>query len=263
KPLMEQLWTPNFMATTATLDREEVYLFNIYAPTAVPLSEKFYESLAQITISAGTPIFVGGDFNCTQNGVQDRSYEPTANSHSSEAFATLVKRWRLHDSLGNALPDPTDPTALARFRDEQHTHRCTVHGGKPATSRLDRWYANDLARPWMTATQVDQDGLHSDHKGVLLHLRSPSNPLRIHKERRVFPVPAYAQKRADDAVLAELAALRRTLDTGALTALQSAELWDAAKHRIAIALLNATKAARRSKKNTYRKKIKRLYRQFD
>ncbi|KAE9298518.1 hypothetical protein PR003_g23215 [Phytophthora rubi] len=115
----------------------------------------------------------------------------------------------------------------------------------------------------MATTQVDKAGLQSDHQGVILHLRSPSNPIRLHKEKRVFPVPNYARARADDTVLGELKALSDRLESGFTTALQAAKLWDQTKRRVAVGLLNAVRAAKKSKKKTYRKKIKRMYRRLD
>ncbi|GMG17418.1 unnamed protein product [Phytophthora fragariaefolia] len=70
-----------------------------------------------------------GDFNCTQHGVRDRSYGPTADLHRSSALVTLILKWNLHDSLEATLPGPDDNEQLKWFHVEHHTHDYTLAGG--------------------------------------------------------------------------------------------------------------------------------------
>lgn len=111
----------------------------------------------------------------------------------------------------------------------------------------------------MADTIVDNDGLRSDHKGVTLHLSSPTDPVRIRKPKQVFPVPLYAQEKANHVVHEELDILAEALKSTDMTAHQAAAAWDDTKVRIAVGLLNAKREAQRSRTNTYRKKVKRLY----
>lgn len=254
QPAFEDHWSPHFVAVKAQLEGHHIYLMNVYAPVDARGREAFYRTLGDIEIPHDVQVYIGGDFNCTQLGLIDRSYEAYANAHQSAEFAQLIHKWGLSDTIINEMPNPKDDEELQHFHNLHHTHQYVVPGRGMATSRLDRWYVNGLALPWVAATSVDQDGLQSDHRGVVLHLRSPQNPIRIHKEKKVFPVPIYARERADKFVAAELEKLSHHLQSPKMTASQSAVLWEEAKAGVALGLIRLQTEARRSRTNTYRGK---------
>ncbi|GMF38603.1 unnamed protein product [Phytophthora fragariaefolia] len=180
-------WSPHFMALSAQLDGESIYILNIYTPKGPLLREEYFSRLAKIQLPPGVQVYVGGDYNCTQNDLQDRSYAPTAQQHRSQPLEppALLTQWGLHDSLEAVLPNTTDPSQLQWFHTQHHTHEYSVSGRGLASSRLDRWYVNGQARCRLADTQVDTDGLRSDHKGVAVLIRSPANPFT--SRRRSLP----------------------------------------------------------------------------
>ncbi|KAG3177454.1 hypothetical protein PC128_g16831 [Phytophthora cactorum] len=125
------------------------------------------------------------------------------------AVILFIQRLSLHDSLDNLLPNLDDTVGLNHFYDEYHTYSYSVPGFGAASSCLDRWYGTGAARSWMANASVDVMGLHSDHRGLLLQLCSPSNPVRVKKESGVFPVPEYAREQADRLVIGESETLRK------------------------------------------------------
>lgn len=64
-------------------------------------------------------------------------------------------------------------------------------------------------------------------------------------------------------VQSELAELIGHVNTDTLTAQQTADLWDATKSWIVVGLLKAKRNPKLSKRNTYPKKIKRIYKGLD
>lgn len=108
QPALVSHWSPNCIAASAKLEGESLLLVNVYAPVNPHLREEFYDRIAGLEILPGVQLSVGGGFNCTQHGLQDRSYEPTASGHYSKALARLAGRWGLNGSLANALPHEED-----------------------------------------------------------------------------------------------------------------------------------------------------------
>ncbi|GMF59765.1 unnamed protein product [Phytophthora fragariaefolia] len=226
----QEHWSPHTMAIHARLDGKEVYVLNLYAPTDKTAREAYYRHLTQFAIPAGSHLYVGGDFNCTQHETQDRTYGPTAAHRRSMALDHLITFWGVHDSLEAALPECGEADQLQWFHTAHHPHEYSIPG--LATSRLDRWYVNGAARQWAADTQVDAWGLRSIHKGVMLHLRLPNDPVRVLKPQKVFPVPAYARDRVDAVVRRELQQFRASLQHDSPTAQGTAAAWDALKLRI-------------------------------
>ncbi|GMF46551.1 unnamed protein product [Phytophthora fragariaefolia] len=213
QPAFQDPWTPHFMVVKVALDGEVVHIANFYAPTEKRARENFCLQLTTLPVPHGTLLIVGGDFNCTQHGTIDRSFEQTALNPSSPALEEMLNKWQLADSLASVLPKPSDSDHVRWFHAEHHTHSYPVPGHSLASSRLDRWYTNDTARPWVAATAVDNDGLQLDHKGVQLHLRYPTDPIRARKATRVYPVPAFAKERADLVVTTGLNKLSRNVSS--------------------------------------------------
>ncbi|GMF38589.1 unnamed protein product [Phytophthora fragariaefolia] len=108
QPAFQDHWTPHFMVGNATLDGEEVM-----SPTFMHL----------------------------------RRSALTALNHSSPVLEEMLNKWQLSHSLASVLPKPSDSDHVRWFHAEHHTHSYPVPGHGLASSRLDRWYTNDTARP--------------------------------------------------------------------------------------------------------------------
>ena len=103
------------------------------------------------------------------------------------------------------MTEASDAAGIIDFHKRYYMYSCALPRLSRATGRLDRWYVSETARSWATATELDKYGLSGDHKGVILHLSNPANPVRIEREPRVFPVQPYATERVDKYVRTELA----------------------------------------------------------
>ncbi|CAH0486695.1 unnamed protein product [Peronospora farinosa] len=168
----------------------KVVLVNIYAPTARRYREAFYALLRKVPFVASDYLLVGGDYNCTQHTLADRSNNTAASNHSSPGLAKWSQQLNLTDSLQLTLPHPGDDDELKAFQHTQYSYTYTLPGKGTASSRIDRWYHSDALRMWVVFTSVPLDGLESDHKGVLLELRDPKHPIIVHKPPQVYPVPS-------------------------------------------------------------------------
>ncbi|OWZ14411.1 Reverse transcriptase precursor [Phytophthora megakarya] len=259
-PVFEHFWSPHFMAVQGVLEGHEIYVFNVYAPTDRQSREELFTCLIDIVVPHGALFYAGGDFNCTLHGITDRSYAATANDHDSPALRRLLEHWGLQDSIGLLLPDGNAKGSLPLFYERYHTYHYMI-SGELESSRLDRWYVNGGAHAWAVLTETASPNLRSDHKSVRLHLRSPTNPLRIKKDQQVYPVPHYAQARVDAFVKGELAELARQLDEEDLTPHDAALRWDALKARLIPGMIAAKHRARTTLHRTYRQKLQRLHKQ--
>ncbi|KAF4028621.1 hypothetical protein GN244_ATG19689 [Phytophthora infestans] len=89
----------------------------------------------------------------------------------------------------------------------------------------------------MWVSQVDVLDTHlSDHKGIILHIRSPTNPIRIVKPARAYPVPPYADYLIKAAIAGQLDAYQDWIaEADKPSAIDVAKAWDLTKVRIVIA----------------------------
>ena len=115
---------------------------------------------------------------------------------------------------------------MKKYHITYHTYDHTVQGHGRASSRLDRWYVNDVARMWAASTEIDRYGHAGDHKDVLLHIRNPTDTTRVKREDRVFPVQPYAQGRVDQFVQQQLQIFGDTITNNNLSAQETARQWD-------------------------------------
>ena len=128
---------------------------------------------------------------------------------------------------------------------------------------LDRWCVNDVARRWASSTETDRYGHAGDHKGVLLHLRNPTDTTHVKCEDGVFPGQPYAQGRVDQFVHQQLQIFGDTITNNNLSAQETARQWDKLKGTIVTGILCQKREAAKSLKNTYWKKLRRLYKRYD
>ena len=138
-----------------------------------------------------------------------------------------------------------------------------MQGHGRASSRLDRWYVYDVARRWAASTEIDRYGHAGDHKDVLLHIRNPTDTTRFKREDRVFLVHPYTQGRVDQFFQQKLQIFGDTITNNNLSAQETARQWDKLKDIIVTGILCRKRKAAKSLKNTYRKKLRRLYKRYD
>lgn len=233
------------MALQGEVDGHIVVLCNVFDPVEKAAREAFYSGLTSIQFPFIAHLYIGGDFNCTSYSVHDRSFTSAASAHDSPALRRLLTKWCLMDSIQQCMPEASDEIGIMNFHKRYHTYSYSLPGLRRATSRLDRWYVSDTARLWVTSTELDTFGLSGDHKGVILHLRNPENPVRIKREPRVFPVQPYAAHRVDKYVRVELAYFEFEMERENYNAATAADAWDKLKHKIVLGIFRHKKAAKK------------------
>ncbi|CAI5717705.1 unnamed protein product [Peronospora effusa] len=204
EPYLQQLWTPNLMMITVKTADIMVVFVNIYAPTARRDREALYTLLRKVPFVATENLLVGGNYNCTQHTMADRSNNTAASNHSSPGLSKCLQQLNLTDSLQLTLPHPGDDDGQTSFQHTQHRYTYTLPGKETAYSRIDRWFHSDALRMWVVSTSVPLDDLESDHKGVLLELRDSKNPIKVHKPPQVYPVPSYVRTQTREYIVGKL-----------------------------------------------------------
>jgi hypothetical protein len=99
KPVLEQQWSPNFMAVTGVLDGTVMVYVCIYATHQIGRREEFYANLKQLELPHRDRLVVGGDFNCTLDARMDRIHFRLHARHDSVECAALLAHWGLVDAL--------------------------------------------------------------------------------------------------------------------------------------------------------------------
>ncbi len=185
-PTLQHLWPQHFIAVTVDMEDHRVMMLNIYAPHDHETREAFYRTLATETLRHQGPIFMGGDFNCTQQEVLDTRHERTAHRHVSAALTGLLEKWGFTDPLVAEYGDNPSADDVEEFRRTQHTYTYTF-GGKIASSRLDRWYVSDTAMVWTRRIEVEYLGVGSDHAAAIMAVNNPAFRRRIRRSPTLYP----------------------------------------------------------------------------
>ncbi|TDH72030.1 hypothetical protein CCR75_004872 [Bremia lactucae] len=91
------------------------------------------------------------------------------------------------------------------------TRLCSVGGGS-ATSDLDRWYVSDIHSDWIRDVDFSVPGPAADYNGISVRIRVPRYVVRVHKPRRVYPVPGCAQADAISKIITAMELAQRQVD---------------------------------------------------
>ncbi|OWZ11339.1 reverse transcriptase [Phytophthora megakarya] len=257
-PVYEHMWSPHFMAVKGMMKGEKLIVVNIYAPHQPAKREAFYRKLTDMDIPTGVKMAIGGDFNCTLDPVADRSYFRQRDGHDSPALRMLLENWGLADPVAWTRPLEWTPVALRQHHDATHTYFYRVDGHGSATSRLDRWYITPSLRTWVAQTEVVHPATKADHAGVKLHLRSPSDPVRVWKPARIHPVPGFAEIKVAEATRERLA---QFLDEIPSEVVAAGIAWDSLKIDIAKHTRRIVKECRKRRRHSLQKKLYRMARQ--
>ncbi|OWY91174.1 reverse transcriptase [Phytophthora megakarya] len=131
-----------------------------------------------------------------------------------------------------------------------------------ATSRLVRWYINDIGRLWVKSTVLEPAGFPTaDHTGVLLHIQSPHNACSVAKKPKAYPPPPYAIEATRSCVKQVLKKFMERLGCDQQSATEVATTWYTFKTKLPTKILRARTTERQRLKNTFRQKIKSLKKQ--
>lgn len=187
QPCLTHHWTSNFTALTGTYAGATVILICVYAPHQRGKREGFYRRMGALDLPLVDKIVVGGDFNCTMDSRLDRSWYRQTSDNESPALANVLAKWGLVDAM--EPPADVEHTNLDDYYEATHTYRYPVRAGVEATARLDRWYVSAPMVDWVAAVEVVRTGTSADHRAVRLHLRSPTDPVRVRKPAKVYRSP--------------------------------------------------------------------------
>ena len=261
---LTHLWSPHFVAITATLEDSVVLVVNVYAPSEKSRRETFYDLLATQSLDHDGPILMGGDFNCTQDGRRDRSYGTQTQSHVSPALTRLLAKWDMIDSLQPVLDEATTPDLDDAFKLEHHTYWYKV-GEREESSRLDRWYVTARTGDWLMATTTTDLGGGSDHASVSVAISNPSTRARTQARPRLYPpkqCAAAAVTQASSQALDALGIAFSTLEENVGAASEYVAAWEAFKARLIGEITTVSKAAVKATNQGFKQKIRRIRRQM-
>lgn len=158
-PWHPELWCSNFCAIKATIDNTKVYMMNIYGNRSPEERNKLYSKLAKIKIT-DVIVNIGGDFNETINEEYDRTNQRSGKRTTAQSLQRLISAWGISDCLNDEIASCDTRMDVHEFHARQHTYRYTLPCGKPASSRIDRWYISTEAINWIrtcTATTAGSD----------------------------------------------------------------------------------------------------------
>jgi len=192
--------------------------------------------------------------------VADRSHSRTASAHYSHALSEVLTHWGMLDPVALHRPRVWDGDSLALHRQATHTYFYSINGMGPASSRLDRWYLGSALERAAHVETVEA-GARSDHKGAKIHFISPTDPVRIRKSARIFPVPAYVAEAVRHITRKLIQDLADQLEKGEHTPARWAEMWDDFKLAVMKATLRVKKERRKAMRGGLQQKLKRLLKQ--
>jgi hypothetical protein len=259
RPILEQSWSPHFMAITGTQTGVEMIYVCIYAPHQPGPREQYYWQLEALPMPIGASLLVGGDFNCTLDPRVDRSHFRIHSAHESAGLAALMSKWGLGDAL--TLPTARDEQALRKFYTQQHTYWYKLPSGEPASAGLDRWYTTADMRAWVSGVEVCHPGTRADHQAVRLHLTDPQDPIRVRRPLMVYPPPPIASEQVRLDMEAQLDAFYGYIQENTLYPAALAAAWVTLKTDIRIASLRIVRQRRKAARATYKQRCRRLLRQ--
>lgn len=151
-----------------------IALHNVYLPSGQPtLQREFITNTMQPwlqSVPAGTTPLVCGDFNFTENPDLDRRSPAVDPARHSELGTAGV--WQGVAATAN-LRDP-----FRVLHPRRRSFSFYRNGAPPTRSRLDRFYAGPALLPHVYACHPDSHPAISDHRPVVLHLRTAHQPAR-------------------------------------------------------------------------------------
>lgn len=160
------------------------------------------------------------------------------------------------------MPYPMDSsTGTWRTTTMPRTRIDTRSARVEATARLDRWYVSAPLMEWIAAVEVWRTETQADHHAVRLHLRNPTDPVRVRKPTKVYPPPTIASEAVCEVTKRMLQEFADGLPSDLTDAAHWAREWDALKTAIRKETLQIIKQRRKTARASYKQRVKRLLRQ--
>ena len=172
----------------ARLAGQAITFVNVYAPTNPVHRPGFFGSaLAGALPPAGTPLLVGGDFNCVADLGQDTWYAPGATPPGSTsritgtaALGDMQAAWQLADAWRRRHPLAAGPLAV--------THWSASHNSGARLDRLLPSAALEALAPVTAASIGAGAPTPSDHKPVFMAFQAPRGQPIQGKGLAQFPI---------------------------------------------------------------------------
>ncbi|KAL3147147.1 hypothetical protein ABBQ32_002656 [Trebouxia sp. C0010 RCD-2024] len=142
----------------------EISLASVYAPVERQERISFFQGSLLSALPAGTPLALGGDWNCVANDQDLIGGQPGTRQHDfQQGLLPLQQALGLEDAFWHLHPHASE-----------FTHTATSGS---SSARIDRWLVTDSLLPVVSAAAVS-DIKPSDHYGVSLAISPAVAPPR-------------------------------------------------------------------------------------
>ena len=153
-----------FAAAQGSLSGSQTTFLSVYAPAERQQRAPFFQQQLQPALPAGTPLVLGGDWNCVAGDQDLVGGQPGTRQHGFQnGLLPLQQAFGLHDAF--RLLHPTV---------KEFSHTATTGA---SSARLDRWLVSDSLLTAVSAATV-ADTKPGDHYGVSLTISPATAPPR-------------------------------------------------------------------------------------
>ena len=151
-----------FVAAQGSLSGSQTMFASVYAPADRQERAPFFQQQLQPALPTGTPLVLGGDWNCVAEDLDLVGGQPGTRQHGfHNGLLPLSHALGLHDVFRLLHPTATDFTHTA-------TTGCS-------SARLDRWLVSDSLLTAVSAATIT-DTRPGDHYGVSLSISPATAP---------------------------------------------------------------------------------------
>ncbi len=149
-----------FIAAQGTLSGSHVTMASVYAPVERQEPAPFFQQSLLPAMPIGTPLLLGGDWNCVAEDLDLVGGQPGTRQHGFQSgLLPFQQALSLQDVFRCLHPQA-----------REFTHTATNNA---STARIDRWLVSDSLLPDVSAASVT-DLILSNHYGVAVSV-SPAN----------------------------------------------------------------------------------------
>ena len=153
-----------FVAVKCDLSGSQITIASVYAPVERQERTPFFHSSLLPALPAGTPLALGGDWNCVASDQDLIGGQPgTRQAGFQHGLLPLQQALGLQDAFRHLHPQA-----------REFTHTATSGS---SSARIDRWLVTDSLLPDISAATVS-DLRPSDHYGVSLSISPAAAPPR-------------------------------------------------------------------------------------
>ncbi len=149
-----------FVAAQGNLSGSNVTMASVYAPVERQERAPFFQQRLLPAMPSGTPLLLGGDWNCVAEDLDLIGGQPGTRQHGFQSgLLPLQQALGLQDAFRRLHPQAREFTYTAT--------------NSASSARIDRWLVSDSLLPDVSAASVT-DLILSDHYGVAVSI-SPAN----------------------------------------------------------------------------------------